>query len=328
MLSEGKLTVEEAERLLEALRVNHGGEKPKRAKLTAGKRLQRLWGRLGRLEGWEGFEAFEGGFEKPDEQPKTSMRDDSFAVGANPRLVVCGCNGRVRVRAGSPGSIRVRARLKNSHCIEYSAVQEGDLVKVAAKSDRQSEGFLPGRGLARWSGANIEVTVPVATSVDLATSNGPVELQGTEGGGTVQTKNGRIRVEKFKGDLNATTQNAPIAVKTFQGSAELSTSNSRVSIEDAHGRFDVRTTNGTIKFQGRIEPKSHNRLSTSNGSIKVALDAEPSLELKAATLNGRVRCEVPGFVASVSNRHKLEGTVGQGEAELVAKTMNGSIAVE
>ena len=102
-----------------------------------------------------------------------------------------------------------------------------------------------------------------------------------------------------------------------------------MSIEDAHGRFDARTTNGTIKFQGSIEPGTDNRLSTTNGNIKVALDDNPSLKLTAATVNGRVRCEVPGFVASVEKRHKLlKGTVGAGEAELSAKTVNGSVAIQ
>ena len=255
------------------------------------------------------------------------MRDDTFAVGDNPRLVVRGFNGRIRVRAGEPGSICVRARLKKPREIKYSAVQEGDLVTVEAKPDRQSAGFPPGFSRQN-SGANIEVVVPVATSVDLATSNGPVELRGTENGGTVQTKNGPIRVENFKGDLNATTKNAPIAVKTLSGSAELSSSNGRVSIEDAHGRFDARTTNGPIKLQGSIEPGNSNRLSTVNGSIRVALDDGPSLKLTAATVNGRVRCEVPGFVASIEKRHKLEGTVGEGETELIAETKNGSITIQ
>ena len=102
-----------------------------------------------------------------------------------------------------------------------------------------------------------------------------------------------------------------------------------MSIEDAHGRFDARTTNGTIKFQGSIEPRNgSNRLSTTNGNIKVALDADPSLKLTAATVNGRVRCEVPGFVASVDKRQQLKGTVGEGEAELIAKTVNGSIVIQ
>lgn len=327
MISEGKVTVEEAERLLEALQDTHHETREGRGIGALQDTLAGLGEEIGKglkesLSRWSESE------EDPrDEDGKTSMRDDTFAVGDNPRLVVHGFNGRIRVRAGEPGSIRVRARLKKPRGIKYSAVQEGDLVAVEAKPDRQSEGFL--HGFSRQnSGANIEVIVPVATSVDLATSNGPVELQGTESSGAIQTKNGPIRVENFKGDLNATTKNAPITVKTLSGSAKLATLNSRVSIEDARGCFDAQTINGPIAFQGRLEPKGHNRLSTLNGNVKVALDAEPSLKLTAATLNGRVRCEVPGFVASVEKRHKLKGTVGAGEAELIAETKNGSIVVQ
>ena len=348
MLSAGKVTVEDAERLLEALQDSLHVETRKRhrrrrinAPISPIPSVEKLQDSLeglgeeiekGLEEGLAGLEESLSGWSDSDNDArdggdKTSIRDDAFAVGDNPRLVVRGFNGRIRVRAGEPGSIRVRARLKKPRGIKYSAVQEGDLVTVEAKPDRQSEGFL--HGLSRQnSGANIEVTVPVATSVDLTTSNGPVELQGTESSGAIQTKNGPIRVEQFKGDLNATTKNAPITVKTLSGSAELSTSNGRVSIEDTHGRFEARTTNGTIKFQGSIEPGNSNRLSTTNGNIKVALNAEPSLKLTAATVNGRVRCEVPGFVASIEKRQKIEGTMGAGEAELIAETKNGSIVVQ
>ena len=333
MLSEGKVTVEEAERLLEALQDTHRETRKGRGIGALQDTLEGLGEEIekGLEKGLKGLEESLSGWSESedserDKDGKTSMRDDTFAVGDNPRLVVRGFNGRIRVHAGESGSIRVQARLKKPRGIKYSAVQEGDLVTVEAK-DQQSEGFLHGFS-RQHSGANIEVTVPIATSVDLATSNGPVELQGTEGGGTVQTKNGPIRVENFKGDLNATTKNAPITVKTFSGSAELYSLNSRVSIEDAHGRFDARTTNGTIKFQGSIEPKSSNKLETTNGNIRVALDDDPSLKLTAATVNGRVRCEVPGFVASVEKRQQLKGTVGEGEAELIAKTVNGSIVIQ
>ena len=332
LLSEGKVTVEEAERLLKALQGPHRETREGRGIGVLQDTLEGLGEEIekGLKEGLSGLEESLSGWsesEDRDADSKTSMHDDTFAVGANSRLVVRGFNGRIRVRAGEPGSIRVRAKLKKPYEIKYSAVQEGDLVTVEAKPNQQSEGFL--HGLSRQhAGANIEVTVPVATSVDLATGNGPVELQGTEGSGTMQTKNGPIKVENFKGDLHATTKNAPITVKTLSGSAALYTSNSRVSIEDAHGRFDARTTNGTIKLQGSIEPGNGSTLYTTNGNIKVALDADPSLKLTAATVNGRVRCEVPGFVASVEKHQKLKGTLGEGEAELSAKTVNGSVTIQ
>ena len=304
MLAEGKISVGEAERLLKALQ--DSGRRP---------------------GAWPGESRDEEGDDRGAEgETGPSTHSDSFEVGANPRLEVRGFNGRVRVHAGSPGSIRVRAKLKNPHLVEYSAIQEDDLVTVEARPV-QSGGVLSGP-FGETTGANIEVEVPVAARVDLSTSNGPVELRGTEGGGELQTANGRIKVESSKGDLDARTSNGAITVRSFEGAAELATSNSRMAIEDAHGRFDARTTNGSIKFQGSIEAGSSSRLATSNGSVKVTLDPEPSLKVAASTVNGRVRCGLPGFSAAVDTGRKLEGTAGKGEAELTLQTSNGSIAIQ
>ena len=304
MLADGKIAVGEAERLLKALQDSRRRD----------------------ADGRVDFPGEEGDDRGADGETEPSTHSDSFEVGANPRLEVRGFNGRVRVHAGSPGSIRVRAKLKNPHLVEYSAVQEDDLVTVEARPV-QSGGVLSGP-FGESTGANIEVVVPAAARVDLTTSNGPVELRGTEGGGELQTANGRIKVESSKGDLDARTSNGAITVRSFEGAAELATSNSRMAIEDAHGRFDARTTNGSIKFQGSIEPGSPSRLATSNGSVKVTLDSEPSLRLAASTVNGRVRCGLPGFAASVDTGRKLEGTAGKGEAELTLETSNGSIAIQ
>ena len=305
MLAEGKISVGEAERLLKALQDSSRRDPDGRAESPGEEE--------GDDRGAEG-----------DTGPST--HSDSFEVGANPRLEVRGFNGRVRVNAGDTGSIRVRAKLKNPHLVEYSAVQEEDLVTVEARPV-QSGGVLSGP-FGESGGATIEVVVPAAARVDLTTSNGPVELRGTEGGGELQTANGRIKVESSKGDLDARTSNGAITIRSFEGAAELATSNSRMAIEDAHGRFDARTTNGSIKFQGSIEPGSPSRLATSNGSVRVTLASEPSLKLAASTVNGRVRCGLPGFSASVDTGRKLEGTAGKGEAELTLETSNGSIAIQ
>ena len=127
--------------------------------------------------------------------------------------------------------------------------------------------------------------------------------------------------------MKAQTSNGRITIEALEGSAELATVNGRVSIDDGHGRFDVTTSNGRIGFQGSMEPGGRNRFVTSNGRIEVVLDAEPSLKVEASTVNGRARCELPGFLASADTGRKLEGMVGEGEAELVAKTVNGGITI-
>ena len=312
MLSEGKISVDDAERLLGAMRAA---------------------GRVQTLEGPDEspYDEIEMGVRERvnvvlDRQDEAHTRDDTFEVGETPRLEVRGFNGRVCVESGEPGSIRVRAKLKNPRGVEYSAVQEGNLVKVEATPRHRSDHFLSGL-FGHNTGVKIEVSVPADTSVDVVTSNGPVELRGTECGAALRTSNGPIKIERFKGDVSARTSNGPITVETLQGSADLTTSNGPVSIEDGHGRFDVTTSNGPIGFQGSMESGGRNRLVTSNGGIKMTLEAEPSLKLAASTVNGRVRCESPGFVASVDTGRELEGIVGEGEAELSAKTVNGLITI-
>ena len=324
MLSEGKITVDDAERLMKAL--NGGSYLEDRVQDAIEGGVNSL-GRLGETL----TDEIGHGVRKQvtvvlDEEDQASTHDDTFEVGDSPLLEVRSFNGPVRVSAGEPGSIRVRATLRDPQTVKYSAVQQGDTIKVEATPRGRSSGFLSGLFGQHW-GADIEVTVPVATCVDLATSNGPIELRGTAADGTVKTSNSRIRVEKFKGDLKAQTSNGRITVEALEGSAELTTVNGRVSIDGGHGRFDVTTSNGRIGFQGSMEPGGRNRLITSNGRIEVVLDAEPSLKVEASTVNGRARCELPGFLASADTGRKLEGIVGEGEAELVAKTVNGGITI-
>ena len=324
MLAEEKITVDEAERLLKALKGGSHVEDRVQDAVEGGlKSLDRLGETLA--------EEIEHGIRKQitvvvDKEDENSDCDDTFEVGENPRLEVRSFNGRVRVSAGEPGSIRVQAKLSNPNGVEYSAVQEGDLVTVEAKPRRRSGGFLHGI-FGQASGASIDVKVPVSTGVDLATSNRPVELRGTEEGGTVKTSNARIQIERVRGDLSAQTSNGRITVESFEGSAELATTNGRVTIDKGQGRFDVQTINGRIGFQGAFEPGGRNTLVTSNGRIEVVLDAAPSLKVGASTVNGRARCELPGFLASEDTGGKLEGMVGEGEAELVAKTVNGGITI-
>ena len=130
MLSEGKISVDDAERLLGAMRAA---------------------GRVQTLEGPDEspYDEIERGVRERvnvvlDRQDEAHTRDDTFEVGETPRLEVRGFNGRVCVESGEPGSIRVRAKLKNPRGVEYSAVQEGNLVKVEATPRHRSDHFLSG----------------------------------------------------------------------------------------------------------------------------------------------------------------------------------------
>ncbi len=324
LLADGKITNDDAKRLLNALRANQDEEERVRVAVEdRPESLDQLGGSWAEEIGEDVRRRFA---EALDVNDAASTGDDRFEVGDKPHLRVRGLNGRVRVVAGDPGTIHVRATLKNRQAVEYKTVQDGDLVSVEVRPVQGSGGFLSGF-FGQRRGADIEVTAPVTTTVDLASSNGPVEVRGTEGDGMLETSNAPIRVERFKGELSARTSNGPITIDRFQGSAELATSNGRVSIDEGLGQFDVKTSNGSIAFQGELDSLSRNRLVTSNGSVKVSLGGDPSLKVEASTVNGRVRCELPGFSPTVDTSRKIEGTVREGDTELVARTVNGSVTI-
>ena len=234
----------------------------------------------------------------------TEIRDDSFVVGHSPRLVVSSDNGRVIVNSGPDRSVSVKATLRKSNDIEYQITQVGDVISVRAKTD---DGGIFNFGES--PGADIEITTPSNTAVELRSSNGSVEVYGIQESGTLRTTNGKIVLDNVSGDFNIVTTNGGVA------------------ITQAIGSFDVETKNGRIKFDGKLTSGGSNRLTTTNGNVEIKLQGTPSVKLDASTSNGSVNTEYPILTSSPGDEHHLVGTIGAGEAVLLVRTSNGSVVI-
>ena len=235
----------------------------------------------------------------------TEARDQSFSVGASPTVVVNGDNGHISIIAGDDGAVRVTATLTRAEDLEYEIVQDRDSISVVAR-DTRSGGFHFGRGPQ----ADIEITAPSDTNVQLRTSNGRVEVIGMHRSGTVHSSNGKIVLEDVVGDF------------------DVSTSNGSVTVSHATGTFDIETSNGRIEFDGEIVPGGDNRMRTSNGSVEITIQGIPSVNLDASTSNGSVSTKLPILTVSTGNEDHLKGTIGDGDAALFVRTSNGSVSVQ
>ncbi len=170
----------------------------------------------------------------------TETRKDSFAVAGSPTIVVSGSNGSITVNSGTEGTVIVQATLRKPDDVEYEASQEGDTINIEARE--KSRGIF---NFGQSPGADIEITAPSNTRVDLRTSNGRVEVYGIHQSGTVRTSNGQI------------------VMKDVAGNFDVSTSNGAVTIKLASGTFDVETLNGRIEFDGEMAAGGNNRMTTS-----------------------------------------------------------------
>ncbi len=253
----------------------------------------------------------------------TEARTDTFTVGPSPRLVVNSVNGRVVVNVAPDNTVQIRAMLKKADRVDYQVSQDGGTVSVEAK---KKGGFLSWIG--RSPGADLEITAPPTTRLELRTSNGRIELHGMQGSGTLRTSNGEIVLEDAKGEFDVSTSNGSIDVRALEGSATLHTSNGRVTVREAAGAFDIETSNGSIDFTGQMTPGGSNKMETSNGSVSIRLEGTPSLKVDASTSNGAVITTLPILTTSTGDEGRLVGAIGEGEATLVIRTSNGSVRIQ
>ncbi len=227
-------------------------------------------------------------------------RDDTFQVSGAITLDVDVFNGGITVTGSDTRSVRVQSVLKRADRIDYEAIQTGSGINVSANRKGSTTGRSPS--------VSVEITAPSSSVLVLRTSNGAIEVRGIETGGTLRTSNGRVTVVGGNGNLRADTSNGTIDVSDFTGSVELETSN------------------GAVRFAGELVAGSENEMTSSNGSVNVNLDDDPSVKLDASTSNGSVSSDFPIVVTS-SGRNHLEGTIGDGDADLNVRTSNGSITV-
>ncbi len=227
-------------------------------------------------------------------------RDQTFQVSGPVTLDVETFNGRITVTPSDSNSVRVQATLKRADRLEYSAEQFGDDIQVKANR--------VGTTIGRSPSAEVEISAPSTSELILRTSNGAVEVRNFEAGANIRTSNGRVTVEGLQGELEVETSNGAIEVTDFTGSA------------------DLKTSNGSIRFTGQLVSGSENDMQTSNGSVTIDLDDNASIVFDGSTSNGSVSSDFPILVTS-SGRSHLEGTIGEGDAELTARSSNGSITV-
>ena len=254
--------------------------------------------------------------------PATSTETDNFTVDDSATLIVRSLNGRIQVEAGSDNVVTVRAELKDIRRIKYEAIKNGDEVIVTA--EKTGDWWFP----AGNTKADIYVTVPAHTALKVKTSNGQIEVQGTTGGGTLDTSNGAIVLNDVRGAFDATTSNGAVEIDTIDGKASVRTSNGRVTLQQAKGEFTARTSNGAVSFSGEMTPGGSNRLVTSNGSVQVELTGTVSLNIDASTSNGEVKHPDVAILATKTDTDHVIGTIGTGQAELYVETSNGEVTIK
>jgi DUF4097 and DUF4098 domain-containing protein YvlB len=240
----------------------------------------------------------------------------SLTVSKGGRLDLSTEGGDVRVDPWEKNEVLVRVYgISERDSDRVKIMQEGNNVSVRYRS---KWAWISGRG----HDVNFQITVPSQYDVQVETSGGDIQLNGTLTGDVkVQTSGGDIRMENIVGNVNAKTSGGDVTMGKVQGNGTLKTSGGDIKAGPVSGELEAVTSGGDISAEStgkKLVAK------TAGGDIVVG---DVGGEATVSTAGGDIKVGKVGGKATLS-------TAG-GDIELksawgavTAKTAGGDIRLE
>lgn len=202
--------------------------------------------------------------------------------------------GRIEVRSGDAGVVRIRGELKartdwfggrrdaeeEIHRLEANPPieQTGNLIRIGRRPRANGENKVQ---------ISYQITVPAGSRVRADSGSGSISLSGPQGEVQANTGSGRVEISGLKGSLRA------------------------------------HTGSGRISVDG--EPTGNWNIHTGSGSVRLRIPPQAGFELRAHTGSGRVTCDHPLTVRGAIGRRSVSGRVRQGGPLLDISTGSGRI---
>jgi RNA polymerase sigma factor (sigma-70 family) len=225
-----------------------------------------------------------------------------YRTGQSPHIVVEMYGGTVDVRADTDATVESRvmrcsradtdeAARDVLRCAEYSATQEGNVIRVTARPDRKRD-----RRSHFWASA--ELRVPASATLELRTRNASISVTRGSGAVVAETSNGAIRVKDHRGSLQLNAGNDSVVVIGGAGRLDLTAGNGCIEIDASDAVVTATSPNGPIVFRGSLADGNH-CFHSGNGPITVA-GARGQLDIR--TSNGDVDIHSAGAVVTAESR--------------------------
>ena len=235
----------------------------------------------------------------------------SYTVGDRPSLRVDTNDSPIEITRGAGHTIAARVITGGipvgGSGVRVTEHQNGDKIDINVHVPNQSGMHI------HWHErqVRIEVQVPAETALDLRTSDGNVQVDGTTGGARIDTSDGAIEVRNFSGSLRARTNDGHITVDGIL---------SEVYLHSGDGHIDLTARQGSRMDRGWL-------IQTGDGRVEVKLPESFSAELYAHTGDGRITTDFPVTVSGSVDRGHMRGKLNSGGELLEISTGDGSIHV-
>jgi len=239
--------------------------------------------------------------------------------------------GSITVTAGARGQLGIQADHDEDTRIRID--EGGGRVRVSAS--------------ARYGPAEVtwRLTVPPDLALDLTAHSGDVTVSGVRariavsavegnvrvrgGSGEVvlETVEGNVLLEDASGFVSLSSVDGDITARGVQGGVQVSTVDGQVVLDGVRSdNIRVSTVDGDIDMAGDILPSGRYHLTSHDGNVTVtapAIDAEVSV----ATFSGDFESDFPVTLTRVSDRRRMNFTLGKGSARIELESFDGTVTL-
>lgn len=244
--------------------------------------------------------------------------DETRQVSANERIEIEVMRGQVTIVTGTDNTFRVRGVL-DELAEGYELRSENGFTNFEVLMPRN----IRNSAMRQAQESDLEIVVPVNSSVSYVGVNADVSIEGVAGGSRIRTVNGGINASGLSEFVELNTVNGEIHSRNNSGRLEFTTVNGEISdtgssgrasydavngdmdISSAAGEVRVTVVNGTVRAQ--LQGASELRMQSVNGDIDVILTDSPSPRVSGQTVSGEITLSLD---ADANARFSLQSNAG------------------
>lgn len=180
--------------------------------------------------------------------------------------------------------------------------------------------------------------IPKGTTLQLNTGQGNIVIAQAQGPISATTGNGSITINKTENTIKAQTENGPITISNAKGNITASAQLGNITIDGSKKSVVAQTEKGCIVMHcAELPATSRIQLNTHAGNVKLTLPESVNAAIFGHTEKGTLVSDA--FIDIKPRTTKLdkkawkqfqkevEGTLGNGEAEIKITTATGNIKI-
>jgi Putative adhesin len=253
-----------------------------------------------------------------------------FTVQGRPVVVIQNiADGRIEVKSWKNPEVIVSGA-RSSDKIGIDMEQVGDRIDVTTT-------VLDNTARPPETQANLQLTVPEETELQLKTQTGLIYVEQVTGDMTLESVAGDIHLKEVSGYIIVTTTGGSLVCTQCAGKLKFdSVSGGAQILQPGLTNVNLHTTTGNILFDGDFVRTGLYSMKSGKGLVEVRFSGNDSFDLNAQTATGTVDNQAAAYLKPDSHGVKhlaskftkgLFGTVGQGLAKVELSSYSGTIRI-